>query len=153
MVTQTRPSARPRGNVGPPQFYGERRYVEENETLPRLETDLVTPPAFSCWSTSDLLTPLIKSPQIQTRVAETTVSWSSNNSNPAVAAHSVSMMSTSWKSPNRKSTTQFINEKDHESISETSLSIDQDVRHSLDEFDTTFNQNFNNSFKNHFLSS
>ena len=60
IVKQTRPSDRPRQNVGHPQFYRERRYVdnrEETETLPRPEIDSETPPAFSFWSHSDFLNP------------------------------------------------------------------------------------------------
>ena len=113
MVTQTRPSASPRRTVGLPKSYGERRLVDKVEaTLPRLDSDLVTPPAFSCCSPSDFLTPFTNSPQRQTMVAETTLTWSSNSSTPTGAAQSVSMTSTSWKTPFGNSTTQSINNKD-----------------------------------------
>ena len=92
IVKQTRPSDRPRQIVGPPQLYGERRYVdkaEETETLPRPEIDSETPTAFSCWSHSDFLNPLTNSSQRQKLVAETTLTWSTN-STPTGTAHSIS---------------------------------------------------------------
>ena len=112
---QQNQSARSGRNVGPPQFYGERRYVdniEETETLPIVETKCVTPPAFPCCSPSDFITPITISPQKQTMVAETTLTWSSNNSTPTGAVHSVSMTSTLWKSPNGKCTTRSRNDED-----------------------------------------
>ena len=84
--------SRPRRNVGPPQFYGNRRFIyvvlEKDDTgaSPSLFTTSPSIPraTFSVPSLSDLLKPLAETHSRQTLIAETTLTWSSKNSLPPV---------------------------------------------------------------------
>ena len=79
---------RPRRNVGPPQFYGNRRSID----VVLAKDDTRTPPlsyttspgisraTFTVSSRSDFLTPLAEAPPRQTLIAKTTLTWSSKNS-------------------------------------------------------------------------
>ena len=87
-VTPKTQNSRPRRNVGPPQFYGNRRFID----VVQEKDDLGAPTTvfsqatefhsstFAVNSPSDLLTPLAEAPPRQILVAETTLSWSSRNS-------------------------------------------------------------------------
>ena len=87
-VTPKTRNSRPRRNVGPPQFYGNRRFidvVQEKDDLGAINSVFSQAPelsTFSVNSPSDLLTPLAEAPPRQISVAETTLSWSSRNSLP-----------------------------------------------------------------------
>ena len=83
-------NSRPRRNVGPPLFYGNRRFIDV--VLEKDDTG-VSPSAFSSssdthraiftvTSPSNFLTPLAEASPRQILVAETTISWSSKNSLP-----------------------------------------------------------------------
>ena len=81
-------NSRPRRNVGPPQSYGNRRFIDmvlEKDDLgvspsvfsPAPDSHRTT---FTVTSPSDFFTPLAEAPPRQILVAETTLSWSSRNS-------------------------------------------------------------------------
>ena len=138
IATQTRSAIRPRRNVGPPQFYGELRYVdivESSETQHGNEISSLTTLTFLCGSSFDFFTPLTKPPNRQMLVADTTLTWSSK-STPTVNAQTTYLTPTSWKSPSGK----FPNiASEQDSVSENSSTIEQDLRQSLDEFDAGYN--------------
>ena len=65
VATQPRSTIRPRRNMGPPQFYGERRYVVfvwGPETQHGHQSSSFTSPVFLYLYPSDFLTPLAKTP-------------------------------------------------------------------------------------------
>ena len=84
--------SRPRRNVGPPQFYGNRRFkdvvLEKDDTgaSPSVFSSPTDIPrvTLTVSSLSGFLTPLAEAPPRQFLVAETTLSWSSKNSLPTV---------------------------------------------------------------------
>ena len=138
---------RPRKNVGPPQFYGSRRFidvVQEKDDLGMPTTVLSQVqefPTFSVNSPSDLLTPLAEAPPSQILVAETTLSWSSRNSLPTGRLASSTTM-TQLHENSSNSTPAYPTSKDHsvemDNNSEISSTIDPEVRAKLDEFEDQF---------------
>ena len=142
-------NSRPRRNVGPPQFYGNHRFIDVV-----LETDDtgVSPSVFSSspdthratftvTSPSGLLTPLAEAPLRQILVAETTLSWSSKNSLPTVRPVT-SPTKTHFQENSSGSNSAYQTTKDslHEvdNCSEISSSIDSETRAKLDDFDNQF---------------
>ena len=142
--------SRPRRNVGPPQFYGNRRFLDV--VLENDDTG-ASPPIFSSptdipratltvSSPSDLLTPLAEAPPRQNIVAETTLSWSSKNSPPTVRPV-ISPTKTHFheNSSGSHSAYQITKDSPHEvdNCSEISSTIDSEMRAKLDDFDNQFN--------------
>ena len=84
--------SRSRRNVSPPQFYGNRRFIDvvlKKDDTGASPSVFTSPPGipratFTVSSPSDFLTPLSEAPPRQTLVAETTLTWSSKNSLPPV---------------------------------------------------------------------
>ena len=84
--------SRPSRNVGPPQFYRKRRFIDvvlENDDTGTAPSSYVTSPGnsrptFTVSSPSDFLTPLAEAPPRQTLIAETTLTWPTKNSCPSV---------------------------------------------------------------------
>ena len=138
---------RPRRNVGPPQFYGSRRFID----VVQEKYDLWMPttvfsqaqefPTFWVNSHSDLLTPLAEAPPRQILVAETTLSWSSRNSLPTGRLASSTTM-TQLHENSSNPTPAYPTSKDHslemDNISEISSTIDPEVRAKLDDFEDQF---------------
>ena len=142
-------NSRPRRNVGPPQFYGNRRFidvVQEKDDL-GTSTSLFSPApdshrsTFSVNSPSDLLTPLAEAPSRQILVAETTLSWSSRNSLPTVRL-ATSIKKTHFHENSSDSNLTYPTSKDPtlevDDYSEISSTIDSEVRAKLDEFEDQF---------------
>ena len=82
--------AGPHRNVGPPKFFGDRRFIDvvlekdDQPTFPS-QMDIANQPraTFVITSPSNMLTPLAKAPPVRTLVAETTLTWSSKKSCPS----------------------------------------------------------------------
>ena len=82
---------RPRRNVGPPKFFGDRCFfdvvlelTDDQPTFPlQMDSTNQSRATFVITSPSDLLTPLAEAPPLRTLVAETTLSWSSKKSYPS----------------------------------------------------------------------
>ena len=133
IATQTRSAIRPKKNVGPPQFYGELRYVdivEGSETQHGPEISSLTTLTFVCGSPSDFLTPLTKPPKKNAGRRN-----NASKSTPTVNAQTTYLTPTSWKSPTGK----FPNiASEQDSVSDISSTIEQDLRQSLDEFDAEY---------------
>ena len=96
------------------------KMVDENIVgLESNRTDTATPPVFTCWSPSDYLFPLPKSPQKQTFIAKVTLTWPFNNSSLAGAVNFEFLSSASWSSSNGKNSAQIASQKDQDTMSET----------------------------------
>ena len=122
LVPQPRQS-RPRRNVGPPKFFGDRRFIdlvlEKDDRTSRSVTvhdDTLnhTRATITITSPSDLITPLAEAPPISTLVAETTLPWSSQKTCPSKKANYIPTQS-------------------------ISTNIDTDLKVRLDDFDARFN--------------
>ena len=143
-------NSKPRRNVGTPQFYGNRRFIDV--VLEKDDTG-VSPSAFSplpdthratftVTSPSDLLTPLAEAPPRQILVAEKTLSWSSKNSLPTGRrVTSPTKIHFHENSSGSNSTYQTTKDSPHEvdNCSEISSTIDSEMRAKLDDFDNQFN--------------
>ena len=148
-VTPKTRNSRPRRNVGPPQFYGNRRFidvVQEKDDLGAPTTVFSQAPefhssTFAVNSPSDLLTPLAEAPPRQILVAETTLSWSSRNSLPTVRLET-STTKTHLHENSSDSNVTYPTSKDPslemDNYSEISSTIDSEVRAKLDEFEDQF---------------
>ena len=142
-------NSRPRRNVGPPHFYGNRRFidvVQEKDDLGASTSIFFPAPdshrtTFSVNSPSDLLTPLAEAPPRQILFAETTLSWSSRNSLPTVRL-ATSTTKTHLHENSSDSNLTYPTSKDPtlevDNYSEISLTIDSEVRAKLDEFEDQF---------------
>ena len=143
-------NSRPRRNVGPPQFYGNRRFIDvvlEKDDLGASPSVFSPAPdshrtTFTVTSPSGVLTPLAEAPPRQILVAETTLSWSSRNSLPSVRP-ATSTMKTHLHENSSDSNTTYPIMKDPtlevDNYSEISSTIGSEVMAKLDEFDDQFN--------------
>ena len=104
-----------RRNVGSPQFFGDRRFIDVVLEKDYRTTESVTVQDYnfnqnrtniSIPSPSDLLTPLAEAPRIPTLVAETALTWSSKKSCPSERANYTPIISIS-KIPPPDPTHQF----------------------------------------------
>ena len=146
-VTPKTRNSRPRRNVGPPQFYGNRRFidvVQEKDDLGAITSVFSQAPElsnFSVNSPSDLLTPLAEAPPRQILVAETTLSWSSRNSLPtgrlAASTTKTQLLENSLNSKLSDPTSKDPS-LEMDKYSEISSTIDSEVRANLDEFEDQF---------------
>ena len=144
---QPRPS-RPRRNVGPPKFFGERRYIdivlEKEDTTTEvitLQDDKPNSPraTFTVTSTSDFLTQLAEVPSKTTHVAETTLSWSSQKSIPSgrvrhTPIHTI-LKNTSFGSSSPSRPKIDATSEDLEETSDVLSTIDPEIKHIQDDFD------------------
>ena len=148
-TTQQRQS-RPRRNVGPPQFYGNRRFIEvilEKDDMGTSHSSFIASPEksraiFTISFPSDFLTPLAEAPPRQTLIAETTLIWSTKNSCPSVTSVlfpiTTLLNDTSLGSHSAHSTIKdCLDEIDN--CGEISSTIDPEVKAKLDDFDEQFN--------------
>ena len=148
-TTQQRHS-RPRRNVGPPQFYENRRFIdvvlEKDDTGTSLSSFTTSPgksrATLTIFSPSDFLTPLAEAPPRQTLIVETTLTWSTKNSCPSVRP--VNSPITTLLNENLSgshSALQTIKDSLHEldNCSEISSTTDSEKKAKLDEFDEKFN--------------
>ena len=143
--------SRPRRNMGPPQFYGNRRFIDvvlEKDDTGVSPSIFSSPPdifraTFTITSPSDLLTPLAEASPRRILVAETTLSWSSKNSLPTVRPV-ISPTKTHFheNSSGSNSAYQITKDSPHDvdNCSEISSTIDSEMRAKLDDFDNQFNQ-------------
>ena len=146
-VTPKTRNSRPRRNVGPPQFYGNRRFidvVQEKDDLGAPTSVFSQAPEFSTFSVnspSDLLNPLAEAPPRHILVAETTLSWSSRNSLPT-GRHATSTTKTQLHENFSNSNLSYPTSKDPslemDNYSEISSTIDSEARAKLDEFEDQF---------------
>ena len=148
-VTPKTRNSRPRKNVGSPQFYGNRRFldvVQEKDDLGAPTTVFSQASdfhssTFAVNSPSVLLTPLAESHPRQILVAETTLSWSPKNSLPTVRL-ATSTTNTHLHENSSDSNLTYPTSKDPslemDNYSEISSTIDSEVRAKLDEFEDQF---------------
>ena len=146
VIPKTR-NSRPRRNVGLPQFYGNRRFidvVQEKGDLGAITSVFSQAPElsnFSVNSPSDLLSPLAEAPPRQILVAETTLSWSSRNSLPtgrlAASTTKTQLLENSSNSKLSDPTSKDPS-LEMDKYSEISSTIDSEVRANLDEFEDQF---------------
>ena len=147
-IIQLRQS-RPRRNVGLPQFFGNRRFIDvvlEKDDTGTSPSSYITSPSnsratFLISSPSDFLTPLAEAPPRQTLIAETTLTWSTKNSCPSVRP--VNSPITTLFNENLSgshSAHQTIKDSLHEldNCSVISSTIDSEIKAKLDEFDEHF---------------
>ena len=143
-------NSRPRRNVGPPHFYGNRRFID---VVLEKDDPGVSPSVFSLspdthrttftvTSPSDFLTPLAEAHPRQILVAETTLSWSSKNSLPTVRPVT-SPTKTHFHENSSGSNAAYRTMGDPplevDNCSEISSTIDSEMMAKLDDFDNQFN--------------
>ena len=148
-TTQQRQSG-PRRNLGPPQFYGNRQFIDvvvEKDNIGTSHSSFIASPeksraTFTISSQSDFLTPLAEAPPRQTLIAETTLTWSTKNSCPLVrSVHFTITTLLNDNSSGSHSAHQTIKDSSDEidNCSEISSTIDSEVKAKLDDFDEQFN--------------
>ena len=148
-TTQQRQS-RPRRNVGPPQFYGNRQFIDvvlEKDDMVTSHSSFIASPeksraTLTIYSPSDFLTPLAEAPPRQTLIAETTLTWSTKNSPPSVrSVHFPNTTLLNDTSLGSHSAHPSINDSlgEIDNCSEISSTIDPEVKAKLDDFDEQFN--------------
>ena len=142
--------SRPRRNVGSPQFYRNRCFIDvvlEKDDTGASPSFFTTSPGipratFTVSSMSDLLTPLAEAPPRRTLIAKTILAWSSKNSLPPVKPV-ISPMKTLFNenSSGSHSAYQIAKESPHEvdNCSEISSTIDSEMRAKLNDFDNQIN--------------
>ena len=143
-------NSRPRRNVGPPQFFGNRRFIEVvlEKDNPGVSTSVFSSSpdshraTFTVTSPSDLLTPLAEAPHRQILGTETTLSCSSKKSLPTVRP-ATSLTKTHLHENSSGSFAAYQTTKDPQlevdNCSEISSTIDSEMRAKLDNFDNQFN--------------
>ena len=137
-ITHQRQSG-PRRNVGPPKFFGDRRFID----VVRLTVSPERPRAtFMISSPSDFVTPLAEVPPLRTLATETTLTWLSKSSCPSVRPIYSPIMSilkdTSSGSHSVQSTIKNSLDK-VDKLSEITSTIDPEVKAKLVDFDEQFN--------------
>ena len=138
----------PRRNVGPPNFFGDRRFIDvvlkkDDRTTESVAVLNQTRATLFISSHSDLLTPLAEAPPIPTLVAETTLTWTSKKSCPLKRANFTPIMSILKNTPSGSYLSlqhTIHNTLDEvEKTSDISSTIDPDVKARLDDFDAKLN--------------